>query len=67
MYMKKKYFPNFKRLGVWENITKIKNILINHTECLAYSYKNNVVESYNFMLAKFVSGKLINFSKKRIF
>jgi hypothetical protein len=29
-----------------------------------YNYNNNVAESYNSILAKFVDGKRINFSKK---
>ncbi|KAL4101106.1 hypothetical protein QTP88_021126 [Uroleucon formosanum] len=50
----KNYVENFKRLGIWEYITKIKNMLIYHTESLMYNYNNNTAESYNSILAKFL-------------
>ena len=39
-------------------------MLVYHTESLMYSYNNNAAELYNSILAKFVGGKRINFSKK---
>lgn len=38
-----------------------KSFIIFHTESLMYGVSNNVSESFNFILAKFVGGKKVNF------
>lgn len=58
------HVPDFKRLGIWEEIIRVRNTLIYHSESLMFSYNNNAAELYNSIVAKFVGGKRINFSKK---
>lgn len=48
------HVPDFKRMGLWDDICKVRNVLVYHAESLMY----------NSILAKFVGGKQIHFSHK---
>jgi len=55
---------DLKRLGLWDDICRVRNVLVYHIESLMYNYNNNAAELYNSILAKFVGGKRVNFCLK---
>ncbi|CAI6371889.1 unnamed protein product [Macrosiphum euphorbiae] len=53
-----------KQFELWDDITRARHLLTYHTESLMYNFNNNAAELYNSILAKFIGGKLVNFSHK---
>lgn len=58
--------PEMQKCGIWNDIMAAVNLVAYHSDSLIYHVNNNVVESYNSIVAKYVGGKRINFSFKGI-
>lgn len=56
--------PALSSLGVWDDITKARNLMSYHAESLLLNHNNNAAELYNSILTKFIGGKRVNFSLK---
>ncbi|KAL4112571.1 hypothetical protein QTP88_016326 [Uroleucon formosanum] len=56
--------PEMQKCGIWNDIMAAVNLVAYHSDSLIYHVNNNVVESYNSIVAKYVGGKRINFSFK---
>ncbi|XP_063386965.1 uncharacterized protein LOC134672945 isoform X1 [Cydia fagiglandana] len=57
----------FKKLSssaLWQKICFLTQYVASHARSLIHDVDSNVVERYNSIIAKFVGGKRINFSKK---
>jgi len=54
--------PEMQKCGIWNDILAAMNLVAYHSESLIMYVNNNVVESYNSIVAKYVGGKRINFS-----
>ncbi|KAL4143390.1 hypothetical protein QTP88_005726 [Uroleucon formosanum] len=56
----KNLVPELSRLGIWNDITKARNLMSYHVESLLPNYNNNAAELYNSILTEFIGGKLVN-------
>lgn len=54
-----------KFFGVWDDILCAINSLAYHSKSLIYCASNNAAEQFNSIVAKFISGKRINYSGRR--
>lgn len=51
MLYEQNHMPRVKMLGIWEDITKAKNMLVYNNENLMYNYTINATESFKFYLS----------------
>lgn len=59
------WVPLMKESGFFQDILFIVERVVRNAESLILNMDNNVAESYNSVLAKFVGGKRINFTTRR--
>lgn len=55
------FLPEFEQSGLLSSIKDIMQRLAHNSESLLMNLKNNIAESFNNVVAKFVGGKRINF------
>ncbi|XP_076545135.1 uncharacterized protein LOC143305429 isoform X2 [Osmia lignaria lignaria] len=60
----KNIVPELMKMGVYEHIREILRPLLAHAESLLYNSNNNVVESFNGIIAKYTGGKRLNFGER---
>lgn len=58
------YVQEIENEGLWQDISATKNLVAYHADSLIYDVNNNCIESYNSVVAKFVDGKIVNYSLK---
>jgi hypothetical protein len=56
--------PQTDHRGLFKHILGTRNIVPHHVESFIYNVNKNVVEGFNGVVAKYVGGKLINFSSR---
>ncbi|KAG8234222.1 hypothetical protein J437_LFUL011685 [Ladona fulva] len=53
--------PQMRSCGLWEDITYANSLLTSHSPSLIQNVTNNVAESFNSLVAKYIEGKRINY------
>ncbi|KAB0795633.1 hypothetical protein PPYR_12472 [Photinus pyralis] len=70
-FCKESYIPNgstvsdLKQTDLYDKLESFTNVLVRHASSLIYDVDNNTVEQFNSIIAKYIGGKRINYSKKR--